>query len=121
MAALSREERRRRRFSEAFRKEQVAFIAGGLKTVSQVCQECQVSRNAVRRWIATFGKEALPKMILDQTEGDLNRIQHLEKEKSYLKQVAEDQQVEILYLRQVLALAKEHLGQDFEKNTGESS
>lgn len=117
MEPLSRDERRRRRFSEEFRKEQVAFIEGGIKTVAQVCHEFQVNRNAVRNWLATYGKEALPKMIVVQTEGDLNRIQHLEKEKSHLKQVIGDQQVEILYLRQVLALAKERLGEDFEKKT----
>jgi transposase len=117
MEPLSREERRRRRFSEELRKEQVALIEGGHKTVSQVCHEFQVNRNAVRRWLANFGKEALPKTILIQTEGDLNRIQNLEKEKSHLKQVIGDQQVEILYLRQVVAMAKQRLGEDFEKKT----
>ena len=119
MGGLTTEERRRRRFSESFRKEQVALIDKGAKTIAQVSREYHVKPASVRRWVVRFGKEEHPQQILIQTQADINRIKDLEKETVHLHQMIGEQQVELHYLRACLSLAKERLGTDFEKKTGQ--
>ncbi|MBK7220245.1 MAG: hypothetical protein IPH94_02570 [Saprospiraceae bacterium] len=51
-----------------------------------------------------------------QTEEDVNRIKSLEKEAAHLKQLIGSQHVELVYLKELVKLAKEKLGEDFEKN-----
>ena len=118
MGGLTTEERRRRRFSEIFRREQVALIDKGAKTISQVSREYHVKPESVRRWVLRFGKVELPQQILIQTQEDVNRIKDLEKETEHLHRIIGEQQVELHYLRACMSLAKERLGTDFEKKTG---
>ncbi|MBK8701408.1 MAG: transposase [Saprospiraceae bacterium] len=105
MDKLTQEERRRRRFSESFRKQQVSLIDQGVKTVVQVSHEYQVKSDSVRLWVSKYGTKEQPKTILIQTEDDVNRIKALEKESSHLKQVIGSQQVELIYLREILTIA----------------
>lgn len=115
MKELTTEERRRRRFSESFRKEQVALIEKGAKTINQVSKEFHVKADNVRRWVERYGEIELPKQILIQTAEDINRIKELEKANDQLLQLLGKQQVELHYLRELLSLAKNRLGADFEK------
>lgn len=109
------EERRRRRFSEKFRKEQVSLIENGQRKTSEVCRLYEVKYDSVKRWIDKYGTKVLPDQIVIQTQAEVNRIKDLEKQTSHLKEVIGEQQVELLYLRECLALAREQLGKDFEK------
>ncbi len=115
MDKLTLEERIRRRFSESFRKQQVSFIEEGSKTISQVAHEFDVKAESVRAWVKKYGSKVLPAPILVQTQEDVNRIKGLEKEAAHLKQLIGSQHVEIVYLKEALKLAKEKLGEDFEK------
>ncbi|MBK7221760.1 MAG: transposase [Saprospiraceae bacterium] len=85
MDKLTLEERRRRRFSESFRKQQVSYIEEGSKTIGQVAHEFDVKADSVRLWVKKYGSKELPPPILVQTEEDVNRIKSLEKEAAHLK------------------------------------
>ncbi len=109
------EERRRRRFSEEFRKEQVTLIESGQRKITEVCRLYEVKYDSVKRWLDKYGTKARPDQIVIQTQTEVNRIKELEKQASRYKEVIGEQQVELLYLRECLALARERLGEDFEK------
>lgn len=109
------EERRRRRFSEKFRKEQVSLIESGQRKISEVCRLYEVKYDSVKRWIEKYGTKELPGQLVIQTQAEVNRIKELEKQASHYKEVIGEQQVELLYLRECLTLARERLGEDFEK------
>ncbi|MBK8848855.1 MAG: transposase [Saprospiraceae bacterium] len=117
MDKLTLEERRRRRFSESFRKQQVSYIEEGSKTIGQVAHEFDVKADSVRLWVKKYGSKELPPPILVQTEEDVNRIKSLEKEAAHLKQLIGSQHVELVYLKELVKLAKEKLGEDFEKKS----
>ena len=117
MEKLTTEERRRRRFSESFRKEQAALIESGDKTVPQVSRLLQAKRDSAKRWLDKYGSKEQPKPVLTQAMEEANRAKALEEEAAHLKQATGEQQVELLYLRECLGLAKERLGEDFEKKT----
>lgn len=109
------EERRRRRFSEAFRKEQVCLIENGERKISEVCCLYEVKYDSVKKWIAKYGTKDEPGQIVIQTQAEVNRIKEMEKQACHYKEVIGEQQLELLYLRECLAVARERLGEDFEK------
>lgn len=109
------EERRRRRFSETFRKEQVALIEGGQATVAEISRLYEVKAENVRRWLVKFGKKKLPERIIVSSSKDIDRLRDLERENEKLKAFIGAQQVKMVYLEELLQLAKDQLGEDFEK------
>ncbi|MDH5400122.1 MAG: transposase [Cyclobacteriaceae bacterium] len=112
---MTTEERRRRRFSEEFRKEQVKLIEAGKVTIQEVSKLYQVKTANVREWLKKFGKIKLPEQIIVSNGKEFDRIRELEKENKRLLEHIGKQQVELVYKNELLELAKERLGEDFEK------
>ena len=111
------EERRRRRFSEEFRKEIVFKIESGAISVKEVSVLYFVKAENVRNWIRKYGKEPLPVQILIKKPAEMNRVLGLEKENKKLKTTIGKQKIRILHLEELAKLAKERLGERFEKKT----
>lgn len=112
---MTTEERRRRRFSEDFKKEQVAHIESGKITIGEVSKLYQVKSANVKRWLVSYGKKKLPGKILVSNGKEFDRIRELEKENKNLMEVIGKQQVKLIYKEELIKLAKEKLGEDFEK------
>ena len=112
------DERRLRRFSDEFRKEQVGLIESGKTTVSEVSKRFEVKAQNVKRWLIRFGKKSYPDRIIVATGKEFDRIVDLEKENKKLLELIGRQQVELIYKDRLLGLAREKLGEDFEKNDG---
>jgi transposase len=115
---MTEEERRRRRFSEEFRKDQVARIERGEVTIVEVSRLYEVRSNSVRGWIAKYGVKGLPDPILIRSSKDVDRLKDLEKENTRLKAALGNQHMKVVYLEELVKLAKEALGPDFEKKAG---
>jgi transposase-like protein len=109
------EERRRRRFGEEMRKQIVRLIESKELTLVEAGRVYEVKPASIKRWILKYGKGDYPKPILVQGMKDVNRLRDLEKENRRLKEMIGSQQVQLVYLGEVVKLAKEHLGEDFEK------
>ena len=109
------EERRRRRFSDAFRIEQVALIESGELSVADVSRLYEVQRKNVRRWLDRFGNKPIPPTIHVTSVKDVDRLKSLEAENKKLKELIADQQLSMLYNEELLKMAREKLGDDFEK------
>lgn len=111
------EERRRRRFSESFRKEMVGLIEAKKVTVAEVSMMYEVKQENVRRWLKKYGTKQLPKPIIVRSPKEINKFKELERENKELKQIIGTMQVELVYTKKLIELAKEKLGEDFEKKT----
>lgn len=109
------EERFRRRFSEEFRKEIVSLIEKGELTMAEASRLYEVKTASVKRWVQKYGKVEYPKAIMVQSIRDVNRVRDLEKENKKLKETLGTQQMKLVYMEELLKLAKEQLGTDFEK------
>ena len=109
------EERRRRRFSESFRKEQVQLIESGELTVTEVSRLYEVKPSSVKRWLLKYGNKKLPERIIVTSSSDYNRVVDLEKEVSRLTHLIGQQQIKLTVQNSLIELAKEKLGEDFEK------
>lgn len=112
---MTTEERRRRRFSEEFKKEQVHLIESGKATVTEIGKLYQVKPDNVSRWVKKYGSKEPPKQIIISHGEEFNRIKELERENKKLLEQIGRQQVDLVYKTELLRLAKEHLGDDFEK------
>jgi transposase-like protein len=112
---MTLDERRRRRFSDEFRKEQVGLIEAGKTTVGEVSKRFEVKTENVKKWLIRFGKKNYPDRIIVATGKEFDRIVVLEKENKKLMELIGRQQVELIYKERLLGLAREKLGEDFEK------
>lgn len=108
-------ERQHRRFSEEFRREQVKLIEKGDRTIAQVSQLYEVKRDNVRRWVKQYGIKDRPGMMIIQTQEEVNRIKDLQNQVLKLNEVIGKMHVELLYKNELLDLARQQLGPDFEK------
>jgi transposase len=112
---MTSEERRSRRFSEDFRKEQVKLIEQGDRTIAQVSRLYEVKADNVRKWVKKYGTTEFPEVYVIQTQDEAKRIQYLETQVSRLNEVIGQMHIEMLYKNELLALAREVLGDEFEK------
>jgi len=113
---MTTEERRRRRFTVEFRKEQVLLIETGQRTVVEVSRLYEIRPANVRYWMRKYGSKPLPEKIIVSNGKELDRLKDLENQIKTLREVIANQQVELYYQKSVIGLAKERLGEDFEKN-----
>ena len=112
---MTPEERRRRRFSEEFRKEQVLLIESAKMTVSEISLLYEVKSENVKRWLSRYGKKKLPEKIIITTGREIDRLRDLEKENRRLMELIGKQHVKLVYQEELIVLAKEKLGEGFEK------
>ena len=92
------EERRRRRFSEEFRKEIVFKIESGAISVKEVSVLYFVKAANVRNWIRKYGKEPLHVQILLPNPAGINRALELETAAKQLTTIICQQQLRFLNL-----------------------
>lgn len=108
-------ERRKRRFSAEFRKEQAMRIEQGEFTIPEMCRMYDVCYDTVKNWVKRYGKNPYPETKWIVSDKDINRLRELEDEVDQLKKIIGEQHIRILYKDKLLELAKEKLGDDFEK------
>lgn len=112
---MNTEERRRRRFSEEFRKSQVQLIEDGELTITQVSKLYHVKADNVGLWVKKYGKKDYPAQIIISNKGEFDRLKELENENKKLHELLGKQQVELIYHKELLLKVKARLGDDFEK------
>jgi transposase-like protein len=113
---MTPEERRKRRFTVEFRKEQVELIESGQATIAEVSRRYEVRANNVSRWLDKYGKnrDKTPGLVVASSK-DFDRLARLEKEHDELLKLFGEQQVKLVYMSKLVELAKRELGDDFEK------
>lgn len=110
MKHLTTEERRRRRFSNEFKRQVVDQIESGSTTVKAVSVLYQVKSDNVRKWLKKFGKKRLPQTILVTTPSEVNRVVDLEKEIDRLTRIIGEQQVKLICQDKLLEVYEEQYG-----------
>jgi transposase-like protein len=109
------EERRRRRFSEEFRKESVKRIQNGEITPTQIGKLYEVKVESIKRWIKKYGDGSYKSRIIVSFGEEIDSIRNLEKEVKKLRSIIADQQIELTYYKSAKEVAERKLGKDYEK------
>lgn len=115
LGIMTVEERRRRRFSEPFKKEQVKLIESGELKVKEVSRLYEVKAENVRRWLKKYGSKELPPTIVISSSTEYDKLGDLEKQILELKQIIGDQQIKLITQSSIIELAEQKLGKGFEK------
>jgi len=115
--SLTLAERRRRSFSDAFKRDKVREIELGLVRISEVTRQYCVSNTAIYQWIRRFGtQEKTPERLIIETMSDTRALQELKERIAELERLVGQKQIEVEYYKKMIDLAQEHYGIAIKKN-----
>ncbi len=110
-------ERRRRTFSEGFKRDKVREIESGQTRISLICKQYNVSATAVRRWICKFGIQRQPQeRLIIETMSETIALKALQERIAELERLVGQKQVEVEFYKKMIDLAQEHYGIEIKKN-----
>ena len=112
---MTKEEKQRRHFSEAFKKEKVKQYEEKQVTVIELSRLYEVSRKAVYNWIRKYGKKYEGERMVIEKESEGAKSKALLEQLKKREQEIGRQQMEIRYLREVIKYGSKELGEDLEK------
>jgi len=115
--SLTLAERRRRTFSDSFKRDKVKEIDLGLIRVSEISKQYSVSTTAVYQWVRKFGiqKEA-PERLIIETMSDTRALQEMKERIAELERLIGQKQIELDFYKKMIDLAQEHYGIEIKKN-----
>jgi transposase-like protein len=113
---MSTSARRRRRFSEDFKKKKVEEIEQGILTMAEVSREYDVRQNNVLKWVHKYGKTSSKgvRMIVE-LESDTFKLITQQKRIAELERLVGQKQVKIEFLEKMLELTEKEYKIDIKK------
>jgi transposase len=114
---LSNAERKRRKFSENFKREKVQLIERGSIKVSEICKMYNVTPTAVYKWINRFGKEPKIEKLIVEKISETKVILDMQKRMAELERLLGQKQIEIEFYKKMIDLAEEHYDVEIKKNS----
>jgi len=112
---LSSSERRRRRFSEPFKKSKVKDIELGKVKISELCKVYQVTPTAVYKWIDKFGNQNKPERIIVESKSDTQKILALKKKIADLERLLGQKEIELIFKDKMIDIAEDKFGIEIKK------
>src|SRR5690554_6982028 len=119
MKANVRSIRKRRKYSEEFKKRIVADFESGKYSVPQLERLHGVGNPIIYRWIykfSTFNEKGF--RIVEMKDSSSKKMKDLEARVKELESVVGRKQIMIDYLEKMMEIAKEELDIDIKKNSG---
>jgi transposase len=113
---LTVSERRRRHFSDNFKREKVRELELGLVRPTDLMKSYEVSGTSIQRWIATFGsmKQKKERLIVE-SQSDTVQLLELKKKIAELERAVGQKQLVIDFQQKMIDLAEEHYAVDIKK------
>ena len=108
-----------RKFSEELKKQVVKDIENGLKNISGVSREYEVSRTAIYKWIYKYSNylKKGQKLVVEKNSKS-EKIKNLEKRIKELERIVGLKQMEIDFKEKMLELGSKEVGFDIKKKYG---
>lgn len=115
--SLTLAERRRRTFSDTFKRDKVREIELGLVRISEVKKQYCVSDTAIYQWLRKFGvqKESSERLIVE-IMSDTRALRELKERIAELERLVGQKQIEVDFFKKMIDLAQEHYGIEIKKN-----
>ncbi len=111
-----KEEKMRRHFSEAFKKEKVKMIEEKKVSVIELSRIYEVSRAAVYKWVRKHStKISVGERIVVEKESEAVKTLSLLKKVAELERMLGQKQLQIDYLEKALELGSDEIGFDIKK------
>lgn len=116
----SRQLRQMRYFSEEFKKQKVSDIDHNLCSVADICNEYQVTKAAVYKWIYKYSpmrKKGIRQVV--ENESDTKKVQALRDKVKELERIIGQKQILIDFQAKVIEIAEEEYKVDIKKKFGD--
>jgi len=118
---LTLSERRRRSFSENFKRKKVQEIETGQTRVCEICKQYQVSATNVYKWLEKFGNmKSKKERLIVENQSDTVELLALKKRIAELERIVGQKQIMIDYKDKMIELAEEEYGIDIKKNANQN-
>jgi transposase-like protein len=102
-----KEERRRRTFSEEFKRKKVRQIEQKITTIAAVSRNYQVRANSVAKWLAKYENVKMKGVrTIVESESDTRRIQELERKVAELERMVGNKQILLEFQDKMIELSE---------------
>lgn len=109
--------RKRRIFSESFKKERVKEYESGKLTVLEISRLYGISFQVVYKWIYRYsGYNQKGLRIVEHKDSHTQRVKQYQERIKELERIIGQKQINIDYLEKMIEIAKKELGVDIKKN-----
>ena len=116
---LSTSERRKRIFSEEFKKQKVQEIERKQTTIAEVSKVYQVRYNNVSKWVEKYGLNHQKGVrLVVEMESETKKLIALQSKIAELERVVGQKQLLIDFQSKMIELAEQEYGIDIKKNAG---
>jgi transposase-like protein len=112
---LTTSERRRRTFSDAFKKQKVKELELGKVRICEICKVYQVSNVTVYNWINKFGSIKKPERIIVESKSDTQKILALKKRIAELERMVGQKEIQLTFKDKLIDIAEEKFGIEIKK------
>lgn len=112
----AKRDRHIRYFSDDFKKQKVRDIEKNLVSISELCQEYQLSRTSVYNWLYKYSKmiKKGERQIVER-KSDTRKMQELRERIKELERVVGQKQLQIEFQQKVIELAEQTYDVDIKK------
>lgn len=116
----STEERRRRTFSEEFKRKKVREIERKITTISEVSKAYEVRYHNVYKWLKKYGSNQIEKgvRVIVECESDTLKTLELQTKVAELERIIGQKQVLLDFKDKIIDLAEEMYQVDIKKKFG---
>jgi transposase len=130
---LSVAQRRRRNFSESFKRQKVQELDSGQLTLNALLKEYELSYTTIYRWQEIYGgMKKKPSRLIVESQSDTHQLIELRKKVAELERLVGQKQILLDFKEKMIDLAEQTYGVDIKKkfstppsgitgNTGKSS
>lgn len=110
------QDRRRRNFSEEFKRKKVQEIEQKTTTIAEVIREYEVSESSVRRWLDKYSSKHKKQVrVIVESESDTRKIIEYKARIAELERIIGQKQVLLDFKDKLIELAEEEYGIDIKK------
>ena len=103
--SLTLEERKRRHFSESFKRKKVQEIESGQTKIADLCRQYDTVRGTIYQWLNKYGSMKTKKeRLVIETESDTQKLIALKKENAHLKMIIGEKQIQIDFKDKMLSV-----------------
>jgi len=115
------DERRRRVFSEDFKRKKVREIEQKITTIAEVSREYEVRASNVSKWLTQYSPNRMKSVrTIVESESDTRKLFDLQQKIAELERIIGQKQLLIDFQAKMMELAEQEYGIDIKKNSRES-
>ena len=113
---LTPSEKRKRKFSEQFKREKVKLIEKGKVKVAEICRMYDVSATSIYHWIDKYGTGPKIEKLIVEKHSETKALLEMQKRLADLERLLGQKQIEVEFYKKMIDIAEDHYDINIKKN-----